>query len=147
MRKKVGGEERWRKDGGERVLFHHKYGKSTIFASCHSTELVKILSVTRVLWCMWIILQMFYTVTIYSLPFKVRSSNTLTSFKPSLKSHLFKLSSWLCVCVCVCVYVCVRACVRACVSVNRHTVRTTANLEYCWSFCCWFSVVIMGNLL
>ena len=34
-----------------------------------------------------------------SLPFKVRSSNTLTSFEP-LKSHLFKLSYWMCVCVC-----------------------------------------------
>ena len=42
----------------------------------------------------------------HSLPCKVRSSNTLTSFKSSLKSHLFKLPCWLCVCVCVCVCVC-----------------------------------------
>ena len=43
-------------------------------------------------------------------PCKVKLSNTLTSSK-SLKSHLFKLSCWLCVwCTCmssVCVYVCV----------------------------------------
>ena len=37
-----------------------------------------------------------------SLPCWVRSSNTLTPFKSSLKYHLFRLYYWLCVCVCVC---------------------------------------------
>ena len=43
---------------------------------------------------------------------KVRSSNILASFKSSLKSHLFKLSCWLCVWICgVCVCgVCVHMC-------------------------------------
>ena len=37
-----------------------------------------------------------------SRPCKVTSSNTLTSFKSSLKSHyFFKQCYWLCVCVCV----------------------------------------------
>ena len=50
---------------------------------------------------------------------RVRSSNTLTSFKSSLKSHLLKLSCWFCVCLCVCacVRVCVCMCVRVCVCV------------------------------
>ena len=52
-----------------------------------------------------------------SLPCEVRPSDTLTSFRPSFKSHLFQLSCWLCVCVCACVRVCVRACVRVCVCV------------------------------
>ena len=34
-----------------------------------------------------------------NLPFKVRLSSTPASFKSSFKSHLFKLSYWLCVCV------------------------------------------------
>ena len=38
-----------------------------------------------------------------SLPFKVRSSNTPTSFRSSLKSHLFKL---VCMCTCARVEVC-----------------------------------------
>ena len=44
---------------------------------------------------------------------------SLWSLKSSLKSHLFKLSCWLCVCVymCVCVCVCVRACVCVCMYV------------------------------
>ena len=37
-----------------------------------------------------------------SLPWQVRSSNTLASYKSSLKSNLFKLSYWLCVCVRAC---------------------------------------------
>ena len=36
-----------------------------------------------------------------SLPWQVRSSNTLASYKSSLKSNLFKLSYWLCVCACM----------------------------------------------
>ena len=48
-----------------------------------------------------------------SLPGKVKSSNTLISFKSSFKSHLFKLSYLLCVRACV--RACVCACVRACV--------------------------------
>ena len=53
------------------------------------------------------------TVVWNSLPRKVRSSKTLTSFKSSWKSHFFKLSYQLpppphvCVCVCVCVRACV----------------------------------------
>ena len=44
----------------------------------------------------------------------VRSSNTLTSFKPSLKSHLFKLSYCLWVCVHMFMCVCARICQRTC---------------------------------
>ena len=39
-------------------------------------------------------------------PLQSRSSSTLTSFKSSLKSHLLKLSGWLCVRVCVCPRTC-----------------------------------------
>ena len=45
-----------------------------------------------------------------SLPRKVRSSNTFTSFRSSLKSHLLKLSYWLCVCVCTCARAHMHAC-------------------------------------
>ena len=34
------------------------------------------------------------------MPCKMRSSDIFTSFKSSFKSHLFKLSYWLCLCMC-----------------------------------------------
>ena len=61
-----------------------------------------------------------------SLPCKARSSNMLTSFKSSLKSHFFKLSCWLSehVYVCVQAHACVRACgwvyVHVCVWMHAH---------------------------
>ena len=36
-----------------------------------------------------------------TLPYEIRSSNTISSFKSSLKTYLFQQSYWLCVCVCV----------------------------------------------
>ena len=62
--------ERGQRGGGEREkwdLLHHKYGKSTLFTSCQSTELVKILSVTQVRSVKK--RKMFYTVTVDSLTF------------------------------------------------------------------------------
>ena len=62
---------------------------------------------------------------------------TLTSFKSSLKSHLFKLSYWLCVCIYMCVWVCGCVCARA-----RSRMRCRGSLF--WLFCsllcnglCW----------
>ena len=36
-----------------------------------------------------------------TLPYEIRSSNTISSFKSSLKTYLFQRSYWVCVCVCV----------------------------------------------
>ena len=68
-----------------------------------------------------------------SLPCQVRSSITLTAFKSSLKSHLFRLSYWLCVCVCACAFAhtCVCACVPVCVLA-----------EVCFSCVLFFCIVI-----
>ena len=41
---------------------------------------------------------------------QVRSSNTHASFKSSLKSHLFKISSWTGVCMCVRACLCLDVC-------------------------------------
>ena len=62
--------DRGQRGGGERDkrdLLHHRYGKSTVFTSCQSTELVKILSVTQVRSVKK--RNMFYTVTVDSLTF------------------------------------------------------------------------------
>ena len=65
-----------------------------------------------------------------SLLCQIRSSNTLTP----LKSHLFKISYWVCVWVSVCV--CVRACVRAC---------TCAHINLFWL--CFILCFVMGYVL
>ena len=49
------------------------------------------------------------------------SSNTLSSFRTALKSHFFKISTLLTMCVCVCVWVCIRvcACMCACIFIKK----------------------------
>ena len=62
-----------------------------------------------------------------TLNYKMRSHKTLSSFKPSLRTHLFQLSYRLCVCVYVqtCMYACVHVCVRAHVCVALLLTRFT----------------------
>ena len=60
-----------------------------------------------------------------TLSYKMRSHETLSSFKPSLRTHLFQLSYRLCVCVCMCRHACMRVCVRAHVCVALLLTRFT----------------------